>query len=159
MPINLAEAAKPVEIRIRPALSQDLPQILEIEHLTFGRQWDYFQFKASLDDIFLVAEDAASGNPVGFLLACCCQVARRGIILRIAVHPDYQGRGIATQLLEESFRELRKRDLDEVELDVDVIKAGALHLYEKMGFNIVETFSPDIEEDETFFLMRKKLGA
>ena len=157
MPVNLAEAPRPIEIRIRPALSQDLPRILEIESLTFGEQWDYFQFKASLNDVFLAAVDASTGNLVGFLVACCCKVARRGIILRVAVHPDYQGRRIATRLLEELFRELRQRDLDEVELDVDVIKAGALRLYEKMGFKVVETFSPDAEEDEAFFLMRKKL--
>ena len=157
MPVILVEAPRHVGIGIRTALAQDLPRILEIERLTFGEQWDYFQFKASLNDIFLVAVDPATAELVGFLVACCCEVARRGIILRVAVHPDYQGQGIATQLLEESFRELCKRDLDEVELDVDVIKAGALRLYEKMGFQIAETFSPDIEEDESFFLMRRKL--
>jgi ribosomal-protein-alanine N-acetyltransferase len=144
-------------IGIRTALAQDLPRILEIERLTFGQQWDYFQFKASLNDIFLVTVDPATAELVGFLVACCCEVARRGIILRVAVHPDHQGQGIATQLLEESFRELCKRDLDEVELDVDVIKAGARRLYEKLGFKIVETFSPDFEEDDTFYIMRRKL--
>ena len=101
--------------------------------------------------------DAVTADIVGFLVACCCKIARRGIILRVAVHPEYQGRGIATQLLERSFQELKKKDLDEVELDVDVIKSGARRLYEKMGFRIVETFSPDFEDDETFFIMRRKL--
>ena len=157
MPVILAEAPRQMGIGIRPALSQDLPRILEIEDLAFGRQWDYFQFKASLDDVFLVAVDAVTAEVVGFLVACCCRVSRRAMILRVAVHPEYQGRGIATQLLEESFRELCKKGLDEVELDVDILKAGAQHLYEKMGFKIAETFSPDFEEDDSFFLMRKKL--
>jgi len=154
----LVEAPRHKGIGIRTVLSRDLPRIMEIERLTFGGQWDYFQFKASLDDIFLAALDLATADLVGFLVACCCEVARRGIILRIAVHPDYQGQGIATQLLEKSFRELKKKDLDEVELDVDIIKNGARRLYEKMGFKIVETFSPDFEEDNTFFIMRRKLG-
>jgi ribosomal protein S18 acetylase RimI-like enzyme len=154
----LVEAPRHKGIGIRTVLSRDLPRIMEIERLTFGGQWDYFQFKASLDDIFLAAIDLATADLVGFLVACCCEVARRGIILRIAVHPDYQGKGIATQLLEKSFRELKKKDLDEVELDVDIIKNGARRLYEKMGFKIVETFSPDFEEDNTFFIMRRKLG-
>ncbi len=158
MPVILMEAPRHMGIGIRTAILQDLPRIIEIEHLTFGRQWDYFQFKASLHDVFLVAVDPVTADIVGFLVACCCEVARRGIILRVAVHPDYQGRAIATQLLEESFRELKKKSLDEVELDVDVTKAGALRLYEKMGFKIVETFIPDFEEDESFYIMRKKLA-
>jgi [ribosomal protein S18]-alanine N-acetyltransferase len=158
MPVILAEAPRHVGVGIRTALSQDLPRIMEIEELAFGGQWDYFNFKASLNDILLVAVDALTANLVGFLVACCCKVSRRAIILRVAVHPDYQGQGIATQLLEESFRELCKKDLDEVELDVDILKAGARHLYEKMGFRVVATFSPDFEEDDSFFLMRRKLG-
>jgi ribosomal-protein-alanine N-acetyltransferase len=158
MPVILKEAPRHVGIGIRTALAQDLPRILEIERLAFGGQWDFFQFKASLHDIFLVAVDSTTADIVGFLVACCCKVVRRGIILRVAVHPDYQGQGIATQLLKESFAELKKKDLVEVELDVDVIKGGALRLYEKMGFKIVETFSPDFEEDDTFYIMRKKLA-
>jgi ribosomal-protein-alanine N-acetyltransferase len=157
MPVILVEAPRHVGFGIRTALNQDLPRIMEIEDLAFGGQWDYFHFKASLSDVFLVGVDALTADLVGFLVACCCKVARRAIILRVAVHPDHQGQGIATQLLEESFRELGKRDLDEVELDVDIIKAGARGLYEKMGFTVVATFSPDAEEDESFFLMRKKL--
>ena len=158
MPVVLVEAPRHPRIGIRTAVSRDLSRIMEIERLAFGGQWDYFQFKASVNDIFLAAVDSATGALGGFLVACCCDVARRGIILRVAVHPDYRGQGIATQLLEESFRELKKKDLDEVELDVDIIKAGALRLYEKMGFKIVDTFSADFEEDNTFFIMRRKLG-
>jgi ribosomal-protein-alanine N-acetyltransferase len=154
----LAETPKEVGIAIRRALIHDLPRIMEIEHLAFGEQWDYYQFKASLDDIFLVAVDAATTDIVGFLVACCCEISKRGIILRVAVHPDYQGHGIATQLLKESFRALRKKDLEEVELDVDILKAGAVRLYEKAGFQVVEIFSPSEEDDDTFCIMRKKLG-
>jgi ribosomal-protein-alanine N-acetyltransferase len=145
-------------IGIRPALTSDLPRIMEIERLTFGGQWDYYQFKASLDDVFLLAVDAATAGLVGFLVACCCEIARRGIILRVAVHPDYQGQGIATQLLEEALRALQKKDLGEVELDVDLLKAGAIRLYEKVGFKVVEVFSPSEEDNDTFCIMRKKLG-
>jgi ribosomal-protein-alanine N-acetyltransferase len=157
MPVILREAPREVGVGVRTALLRDLPRVLQIERLAFGGQWDYYHFKASLDDVFLVAVDAATGDIVGFLVACCCKVARRGIILRVAVHPDFQGRGIATQLLEESFQKLKKKGLDEVELDVDIVKGGAKRLYEKLGFRLVSTLSPDFDEDETFYIMRKKL--
>jgi ribosomal-protein-alanine N-acetyltransferase len=157
MPLILKEAPRDVGVGIRPALHRDIPRVLEIERLTFGAQWDYYQFKASLDDIFLLAVSAVNGETVGFLVACCCKIARRGIILRVAVHPDYQGQGIATQLLQESFTALKKKDLDEVELDVDIVKNGVMRLYEKLGFRVVELLSPDIEGDESFHIMRRKL--
>lgn len=157
MPFILAEPAREIGVGLRRALPGDLPQVLEIERLAFGKQWDYFQFKASLDDVFLVAVDADTARIVGFLVACCCEVARRGLILRIAVHPDFRGQGIATQLLERAFAELKKKGLKEVELDVDILKAGARHLYEKLGFRVVEVISPDLEGDESFYIMRRPL--
>ena len=157
MPVILMEAPRDVGIGLRTALYQDMPQIMEIERLAFGGQWDYYQFKASLEDVFLLAVSAVTGETVGFLVACCCKIARRGIILRVAVHPDYQGRGIATQLLRQSFQELKKKDLDEVELDVDLVKNGAIRLYEKLGFTVKELFTPDMEGEESFHIMRRKL--
>jgi ribosomal-protein-alanine N-acetyltransferase len=158
MPVLLTEYPRNVGIGIRPALIQDLARIMEIERLAFGEQWDYYQFKASLDDIFLLAVDAASADIVGFLVACCCEVSRRGVILRLAVHPDYQGQSIATQLMHSSIGELKKKDLDEVELDVEILRRGAVSLYEKVGFKVVAVFSPSEEDDDTFCIMRKKLS-
>ncbi len=157
MPLILAEAPREHRVGIRPAIKRDLPQVMEIERLAFGKQWDYYQFKASLEDVFLVAVDPMSGDIVGFIVACCCRATQRGLILRIAVHPNHQGRGIGTRLIQAAFEKLRELDLSEVDLDVDVVKAGAIHLYEKLGFKVVEVFSPEAEEDESFYIMRRKL--
>ncbi len=157
MPVILKEAPQEFGIGIRHAILRDLPRIMEIELLTFGKQWDYFQFKASLDDVFLVAVDAATGDVVGFLVACCCTISQRGIILRIAVHPNHQGRGIGTDLIHEAFKELKRLGLHDVELDVDIVKPKAQRLYEKLGFQVAEVISISDEDDDSFYVMRKRL--
>jgi ribosomal-protein-alanine N-acetyltransferase len=154
MAINLALELKG---QIRTAQESDLPKIMEIEHLAFGEQWDYYNFKASLQDVFLLYLDRQKHDIVGFIIACCCDLSQRGIILRLAVHPDYQGQGIATALIQDSFEQLKNMDLHEVELDVDTLKTGAVCLYEKVGFRVVQVFSSSAEEDDSFFIMRKKL--
>jgi ribosomal-protein-alanine N-acetyltransferase len=139
---------------IRAATEQDLPQILQLEELSFEKHWDYYNFKASLHDIFLVYDDQGI---VGFLVACCCRLSQRGMILKIAVHPEHRSKGIATELIRTCLAELKRRDLVDVELDVDIVKEGAVRLYEKVGFSVVEAISISYEDDDTFYIMRRKL--
>jgi ribosomal-protein-alanine N-acetyltransferase len=150
------EATAPVLQRpIRTARLEDLSQVLEIEGQCFDKQWDLFNFKASLEDVFLVCDEG--GRIIGFLVACCCRVSRRGMILRVAVDPAHRRRGVAMALLHEAFEHLEERDVHDVDLDVDVLKSGALCLYEKAGFKIVEILTLDPEGDDCFYIMRKNL--
>lgn len=109
--------------------------ILEIERLSFPirKQWDRSDFQQALSELFLVSgEEEISG----FLIACCREMERRAVIMRIAVHPDYRSRGIATILIREAIEKIREMEIREVELDVDVVKRGAIKLYEAVGFRI-----------------------
>jgi ribosomal-protein-alanine N-acetyltransferase len=143
---------------IRSATRRDLLGVLDIESRTFDHHWDRYQFQASLDDVFLVAEDLSDHRLMGYIIACCCALSRRGVILRVAVHPDYQRHGVATALLQAAFAHLRRLNLKEVDLDVDVLKAGARRLYEKVGFQVAEVISLDQEDDEeSFYIMRRSL--
>jgi ribosomal-protein-alanine N-acetyltransferase len=109
-----------------------------------------------LRDLFLViGEEEISG----FLIACCRENERRAVILRIAVHPDNRSRGIATMLIEEAIEKFREMDIREVDLDVDIVKRGAIQLYEKVGFRIAQAIPMSDnnsmnDENGSFFLMR-----
>lgn len=120
---------------IRFATEGDLNGILEIERLSFpiGKQWDRSDFQQALRDLFLVSGEKELS---GFLIACCWENERRAVILRIAVHPEVRGRGIATILIEEAIEIIREMDIREVELEVDIVKQGAIQLYEAVGFKI-----------------------
>jgi ribosomal-protein-alanine N-acetyltransferase len=143
---------------IRFATEGDLNGILEIERLSFPirKQWDCSDFKQALSDLFLVSgEEEISG----FLIACCREIERRAVILRIAVHPDYRSRGIATMLIEAATEKFREMDIREVDLDVDIVKRGAIQLYEKVGFRIVRGISMSDnnsmnDENGSFYLMK-----
>ena len=143
---------------LRSATEGDLNGILEIERLSFpvGKQWDRSDFQQALRDLFLVSGEKELS---GFLIACCWENERRAVILRIAVHPEVRGRGIATMLIEEAIDIIRGMDIREVELEVDIVKRGAIQLYEAIGFKIargipmIDNNTMD-DENGSYYLMK-----
>jgi ribosomal-protein-alanine N-acetyltransferase len=136
---------------IRHATTEDLERILEIERLCFEDQWSQIQFCSSFKEIFYVFEEE---EIMGFLIGCSCEIARRAIIMRIAVHPDYWGRGIASKLISAALEKFKQFGLKCVELDVDIVKNGAIKLYEKFGFKIMRVATVNYEEDTSFLIMK-----
>jgi [ribosomal protein S18]-alanine N-acetyltransferase len=139
---------------VRLAAQEDLPRILEIERLSFEDQWTYHQFESALKEIFLVFEPETIQ---GFLIACTCDIARRAIIMRIAVHPEHRGQGIASRLIHAALDEIKSKNLRCVELDVDIVKNGAIRLYEKFGFKTMKVATLNHDDDEVSFLIMKLL--
>jgi ribosomal-protein-alanine N-acetyltransferase len=137
---------------IRIATEADLERILKIEDLCFGSEWSLNQFCSSLKELFYVFED--EGEVLGFLIACPCEIAKRATIMRIAVHPDYWGRGIASKLISAALNQFKGMGLKCVTLDVDIVKNGAIKLYEKFGFKIMRVATVNYEEDTSFLIMK-----
>jgi ribosomal-protein-alanine N-acetyltransferase len=139
---------------IRPATAADLDHIMEIEAGCFEQQWSRPQFISALKELFLVYDKDGIG---GFLIACSCDVARRAIIMRIAVHPKRQRQGIASQLIDTALETIKNMDLKCVELDVDIVKNGAIKLYEKFGFKVMRVATVNYDEDCCFYIMKLNL--
>jgi ribosomal-protein-alanine N-acetyltransferase len=131
---------------------------MEIDRLSFSAPWIYNFFQSALKDIFLLYEKER--EIAGFLIACVCHDLEKAVIIRIAVHPDYRGKGIAKKLIRECLDILIERKINIVELDVELIQRGAIKLYEKFGFkiaNIVVFPSDTPGDEETFYIMRMEL--
>ena len=147
---------------IRFAMEVDLAGILEIERLSFParKQWKYGDFQAALKDLFFVFLD---GKISGFLIASCWEDTKRALILRIAVHPDCRNRGIATKMIEAAIGKFRDMGIREVEIDVEIVKRGAIQLYERVGFRTVRGI-PMSENDTmnnengSFYVMKMVIG-
>ena len=141
---------------IRPAVPADLPRILEIESLCFDKQWRDANFNPALKDIFLVYEQE---NILGFIIACSCEIARRGVIMRVAVHPQARGRGVASLLMSKALAALKEKKVACVELDVEITKTNVKRLYEKFGFKTLRVVNPDVDyEEEAFYVMKLRFS-
>ena len=154
MNTNALEQSK----NIRSATEKDFDRIMEIDRLSFSAPWIYNFFKSALKDIFLVLEK--QGEIAGYIITCVCHDLEKAVILRIAVHPDHRGKGVAGMLIRTCLDLLVQRDIGVVELDVELISRDAIKLYEKCGFKIanVIVFPSDFPGDEeTFYIMRLEL--
>ena len=143
---------------IRSATEDDFDRVMEIDRHSFSAPWIHNFFKSALDDIFLVLEKES--EIVGYVITCVCHDLEKAVILRIAVHPDHRGEGIAKQLLRRSLDILMERKISIVELDVELIQRGAIKLYEKFGFKIANIMvfpSNTPGDEETFYIMRMEL--
>lgn len=86
------------------------------------------------------------------------------IVANVAVHPQYQGRGIARQLMREALTHLAQKGGQQAILQVDYDNQVALHLYESLGFSRERAFTtwrrssytnPPAEADTSFFITRR----
>lgn len=151
-----------VPVSVRFAAEGDLDGILEVERLSFParKQWSYGDFQAALKDQFFVFLD---GKISGFLIASCWEDTKRALILRIAVHPDCRNRGIATKLIEAAIGKFRGMGLREVEIDVEIVKRGAIQLYERFGFRTVRGIPMSADNtmnngNGSFYVMKMVIG-
>jgi len=143
---------------IRSATEEDFDRVMEIDRHSFSAPWIHNFFKSALKNIFLVLEKER--DIAGYLIACVCHDLEKAVILRLAVHPDHRGEGIAKELLRRCLDILMEREISIVELDVELIQREAIGLYEKFGFkiaNIIVFPSDTLGEEETFYIMRLEL--
>jgi ribosomal protein S18 acetylase RimI-like enzyme len=74
------------------------------------------------------------------LLAVTAVRPRTAHIPQIAVAREFQAAGLGTAMMEASFQGLGRRGFEEVSLTVTDLNAGAVRLYERLGFETLRTF-------------------
>ena len=117
--------------RIRAASSADLAAVAAIERTAFADPWSLANFRAHVDDLFLVAE--SDGEVAGYLVAWA--VGPEAEILNVAVAPGARRRGTGRALLAESLARLGAAGVWSVYLEVRRSNSAARALYASAGFH------------------------
>ena len=135
-----------VEFVIRDYRAADFDRLWRIDQICFPpgiayTQMDLTGFITRRQAITVVAEfsgDAEfAGGIAGFAVAQ--PIRKIGRILTLDIIPEARGFGLATRLMHECEKRLRARGCGQVYLETAVNNEPALHLYKKLGYEILRT--------------------
>lgn len=119
---------------IRAMQLDDLPQVLEIERLSFPTPWSERAFRGELTvnsyAHYLVAE--LGERVVGY--GGMWVIVDEAHVTNIAVHPRHRRSGIGRLLLKALLEQAADRGCDRVTLEVRKSNRPAQHLYQSYGF-------------------------
>lgn len=140
------------EVRLRPFVESDIPQVLEIEQESFSLPWKEEFLLTELHrthGCLWVAEK--DGTIVGYL--CGWFVGDEGEILRVAVHPSSRRCGVGQGLLDKIIGAAGQRGVRTLHLEVRVSNRAAITLYKCCGFHEVGRRRRYYENGEDALLM------
>jgi len=132
-------------LRIRTATESDLPNIALVENSSFDQPYPFDLLKRLMrqfGNTFLVAEE--KGKVVGYSAASMKHGSAH--LISIGVLGENRRRGVATSLLNNLIRILRRCGVDELWLEVKLENNEAIALYERFGFErrcIVQNYYSD----------------
>ena len=120
---------------IRTLREDDIPVVLDIEHVSFSIRWSRQSFLNELSNKFSFSKVALfDENIIGYM--CADYLHHEARILNLAVHPDFRRRGVATMLLNDIKSELKTRGCVFLYLKVRESDTGARQFYERLGFKL-----------------------
>jgi ribosomal protein S18 acetylase RimI-like enzyme len=125
-------------VDVRAVRLTDFSALVVLDRLAFHPLWrnsiDTLQWWKEALPYFVVAE--VGEEVVGY---CCCSVEQveHGHLIRMAVQPAWQGRGIGTRLLAEAVRFFRQAGARRMTLNTQKENERAQRLYRKFGFRLM----------------------
>jgi len=127
-----------MNVRVVPMNADHLDALEKLERICFSRPWSRKMLAEELENqcaAFLVAEDADSGEVVGY--AGLLVMADEGYITNVAVFPQFRRQGIAGELVQVFLRFAQANQLAFLTLEVRPSNTAAIALYQSFGFEEV----------------------
>jgi ribosomal protein S18 acetylase RimI-like enzyme len=123
-----------MDITIRPMVLEDLSVVAKIDNSAFSLEWRNSTYSLDLafqqSSIATVAE--MDGEIVGYQYSTSSTIG--GHLARLAVNPDYQGKGIGYFLVHDVIAEFRRMGVKHITVNTQQSNQSSLALYERAGF-------------------------
>ena len=123
------------DVELRRLELRDLNAIEEIERSAYPTPWSRSMFASELakpSSLCLGAFDPATDRLIGYLIIS--RYVDAWHVMNVAVASDHRRRGVASELLAALFEQTQTDDRRGYTLEVRVSNAGAIKLYEELGF-------------------------
>ncbi len=149
--------------RLRPARPDDAEAIVELISVAFfnpsatARGWA--EVLRSGTEVRILEDEA--GKTAG-LLHLRPEDASTGYVSEVALHPDYQGRGLGEALMRWSIAWFREHGFRRAALTTSPDNGRAIALYQRLGFTIAAIgidYRRPLDEDEVRQVLEKHRGA
>ena len=139
------------DIKIRVCSSGDLDKIMKIENECFEHPYPEYVFKDYLgSELFLVAENQS--EIVGYIITDVRK--KEGVVISIAVEPDFQRKGIGKELISKTIDKL---STEYIVLTVRMNNEGAQKFYIELNFERLYVINEYYENNDDAIVMGKKL--
>lgn len=124
-------------LTIEPMTEADLEWVAELEEMTFSLPWPKEAFREELglpDRLFVVAKLHRAEGVLNVGYSGMFLSFDEGEITNVAIDPKFRNKGFGYQMLEGQIQMAKKQGANAFTLEVRVSNVGAIHLYEKLGF-------------------------
>ena len=148
---------------IRRCDPTDIIPVMEINLKTLPEHYSDYFYESLLDELpeaFLIAE--ISGKLIGYIM-CKTEYGfsnfkklgfvKKGHVVSVAVIDEHRGKGIGSELVNESLKGVKMRQCGEMYLEVRCSNTDAVRLYEKLGFSINQRLKTYYRDGEDAYLM------
>ena len=127
-----------VRVHIRWMIRRDMPEVLDIEAMSFPTPWDADEFIAVLHGRNCIGQIVEFGDGpgdypvVGYMIYELCE--RRLRLLNLAVHPAWRRRGVGLAMIAKLKGKLSGSRRNRITLDLHERNLEAALFFRDMGF-------------------------
>jgi ribosomal-protein-alanine N-acetyltransferase len=128
-------------LQLQRPLSEELPQIVELDQLCLGGLWTLDGYQRELDNpktglLSLTLNDNQLNLPLIIGCGCFWSILEEAHITLLMIHPQYRGKGLGNLLLYSLLKEAVIKGLERATLEVKDSNLKAISLYKKFGFKV-----------------------